>query len=367
MLRAILVDDEPLAVRVLEKKLQLFPNIQVVNSFTNINRFLDASHSMDVDVIFLDIEMQGANGLEVAKQLKVRHPSLMIVFVTAHRDYAFEAFDVEGLDYLLKPVSSERLKKTIDRIEHYAKSNKPLNEEHLSIDEKLEVFYFDQFKVRYKNEWIIWRTEKTRELFSYFLLQQDEPVQRDLLIEVLWPDSDINRGKTNLHTTIYYLRKTLSKIGFPHEIEYYNKSYIFKKVNMQGDFEHFRKVVGELEENQLINISAIEEAIKSYGHGFLVQDDFVWAGNLQLVYEESYQKLLKTAIQYYEKIEPEKAVSFYKLLIQVIPYEEENVKKIIQLLLKMSNHSEAFQIYDQYKQMLKDELDLEPSFCLTDF
>lgn len=366
MLRAIIVDDERLAITALEKKLQFFPTIQVIQSFTNINKFLKSYPYLDSDVIFLDIEMQGKNGLQVAKQIKETHPYLMIIFVTAYRDYALQAFDTDGFDYLLKPVTTVRLKKTIERIEQYSDCYKSLKKENLMVHEQLEVFYFNQFKINYKGKWIKWKTAKTRELFAYFLLHPDEPIQRDFLIELLWPYSDINKGKTKLHTTISYLRKSLSEISLDHDIEYYNKCYIFKKINLRYDLTDFIKITDNLQHNQSINISQIERAIDLYGSGFLVQEDFHWATNLQQIYEEPFHKLLNFCIQYYEKTQQEKAIPFYKILIQSISCQEEPVKNYIRLLYKVGHHSEAQNTYDQYKQLLKNELDIEPSFYVTD-
>ncbi len=72
---------------------------------------------MNIQVAFLDVEMPGMNGLEIAQLLKQWHNNIYIVFVTAYRDYAVQAFEIQSLDYLLKPISKSRLETTINRIQ----------------------------------------------------------------------------------------------------------------------------------------------------------------------------------------------------------------------------------------------------------
>ncbi len=83
-----------------------------MSSFRKVHDFLEALPTLQFDVVFLDIHMPHMNGIELATRLRNDFPALVIIFLTAHRNYALEAFDVAGFDYLLKPVSQERLSKT---------------------------------------------------------------------------------------------------------------------------------------------------------------------------------------------------------------------------------------------------------------
>lgn len=71
----------------------------------------------------------------------------------------------------------------------------------------LKVQCFDRFSVYSNNSLVSFKTEKTKELFSYFILHPNMPIHRDYLIEILWPDLDYVRAKSNLHTALSYLRK----------------------------------------------------------------------------------------------------------------------------------------------------------------
>lgn len=116
MIRVVLIDDEELAIQTLERILSKFSNISVVGSFTDPIKGLMQMATLKPDVVFLDIEMPVINGFEVARQLVSTSEKIQIVFVTAFDDYAVRAFELNSLDYLLKPVTPERMEKTVNRI-----------------------------------------------------------------------------------------------------------------------------------------------------------------------------------------------------------------------------------------------------------
>ncbi len=114
--RALIADDEPKLAEYLAGRLvELWPEVEVCSIAVNGNDALAKINTEKPDLAFLDIKMPGISGLEVAR--KMTHPSL-VVFVTAYNKYAVTAFEEEAVDYLLKPVSDERLMRTIARIKN---------------------------------------------------------------------------------------------------------------------------------------------------------------------------------------------------------------------------------------------------------
>jgi two-component system LytT family response regulator len=111
--RALVVDDEPLARRELRRLLAAFPIVQVVGEAGNIDEARERIEALCPDVVFLDIQMPGGTGFDLLAQLD-RMPR--IVFTTAYDQYAVKAFEVNALDYLLKPVEPERLATAIRKI-----------------------------------------------------------------------------------------------------------------------------------------------------------------------------------------------------------------------------------------------------------
>ena len=105
-LRALIVDDEPTAREILKTHLRAIPFVKVLDAFKNATEALDYLKSNAVDLIFLDINMPGVNGLSFAKLIQ---KEVKLIFTTAHREYAVEGFELEAIDYLLKPISFDRL------------------------------------------------------------------------------------------------------------------------------------------------------------------------------------------------------------------------------------------------------------------
>jgi two-component system, LytTR family, response regulator len=114
LIRAFVVDDERLAVQRLTRLLTDTARVVVAGSATDPHDALEALRSADVDVVFLDIQMPGMTGFELIEQLDRNIPA---VFTTAYDRYALEAFAVNSIDYLLKPVEAARLEKALDKLE----------------------------------------------------------------------------------------------------------------------------------------------------------------------------------------------------------------------------------------------------------
>jgi len=116
-LTAIVVDDEQLACDELTYLLRDFPEIEVVGTANNGLGAVELIQKMGPDVVFLDVQMPGTDGPGVVRKLQESGAELPhFVFVTAYEQYAVEAFQLEAMDYLLKPVEKERLARTVDRI-----------------------------------------------------------------------------------------------------------------------------------------------------------------------------------------------------------------------------------------------------------
>lgn len=112
MINCYIVDDEPLARRALKNLLDRVPDCRVVGDASGAGIAMKELRSLDVDLLFLDIRMPDVTGLELARAL---NDPPAIVFTTAHREHAVEGFEVDALDYLVKPVGLSRLLKTLDR------------------------------------------------------------------------------------------------------------------------------------------------------------------------------------------------------------------------------------------------------------
>lgn len=111
-MNCIIVDDEPLARSEMRSLIAEISNVDILGEFSNAPSALEFLKDIDVDLIFLDIEMPMVTGLEFAEMLPKKS---LIIFTTAYSQYALKSYELEAVDYLLKPVDSQRLKKAIDK------------------------------------------------------------------------------------------------------------------------------------------------------------------------------------------------------------------------------------------------------------
>ncbi len=115
MLKVLIVDDEPLARENLRILLQDESDIEIVGECANAIEAIGAVHKLRPDVLFLDIQMPRISGLEMVGMLDSEHRPY-IVFLTAYDSYAVQAFEEHAFDYLLKPIATDRLQKTLARL-----------------------------------------------------------------------------------------------------------------------------------------------------------------------------------------------------------------------------------------------------------
>lgn len=131
MIKALIVDDEPAARQEMRFLLEQTGSVRVVGEATNADEAYELLTKIDYDVIFLDVRMPGLSGTELARKISELQKRPAVVFVSAYSEYAIDAFEVEADDYLVKPVSEERLLKAIEKIQkrkHGGESVKPVQE-----------------------------------------------------------------------------------------------------------------------------------------------------------------------------------------------------------------------------------------------
>jgi two-component system, LytTR family, response regulator len=126
-IRALIVDDEAPARSELRYLLEQRRDVQVVGEAAGAAEALALAKAVHYDVVFLDIQMPGLTGLEAAPLVREQPRAPAVVFVTAHPEYAVDAFAVEAFDYLLKPVDPDRLARVIERLRERPAAGEPVN------------------------------------------------------------------------------------------------------------------------------------------------------------------------------------------------------------------------------------------------
>jgi len=133
MIRAIIIDDERLARNELKKLLLDFPEIEVIAEAANANEGVERIDSLNPDLIFLDIQMPGKTGFDMLSELE-RAPN--VIFTTAYDEYALKAFEVNALDYLLKPVEPKRLADALQKLQ-LEEDKDPISDHTISVNRSI--------------------------------------------------------------------------------------------------------------------------------------------------------------------------------------------------------------------------------------
>jgi two-component system response regulator LytT len=155
MLKALIVDDEPLARDELAYLLKRSKEVEIVGEADSIRSTLELIQIEEVDVVFLDIQLADESGLELAQKLQDLSHQPAIVFATAFDEYALNAFELHAIDYILKPFDEIRIQKTIEKlaklsmksIKTEVKKNPPLLKQDklaISVDERILLITFEE-------------------------------------------------------------------------------------------------------------------------------------------------------------------------------------------------------------------------------
>ncbi len=149
-MKVIIVDDEPKAIELLRTYLSHFSNFELVKTFRNGLKALEFLNANAVDIVFLDINMPHLSGLSLSKMIPV---DTAIVFTTAYSEHALESYDVNAIDYLLKPISLERFSKTItkliDRFDSPTTTTVSTKSESIFVKSGLEIYQLQISQIDY--------------------------------------------------------------------------------------------------------------------------------------------------------------------------------------------------------------------------
>lgn len=123
MINCLAVDDETLALDLLVDNISRVPFLNLIKRCNNVYEIMEIIHETKIDLIFLDIQMPGVGGIDFVKSLSTTNKPL-IIFVSAYNEYAIEGFELDVLDYLLKPVSLDRFLKAANKAQEFIESKK---------------------------------------------------------------------------------------------------------------------------------------------------------------------------------------------------------------------------------------------------
>ena len=206
-MRIFVIDDEPDVLEALcEAVAEAAPGAEILD-FRRGQAALDALTEQNLfpDVVFSDIQMPDMNGLQLAAALKKAAPDARIVFVTAYSQYALEAWKRRVHGYLMKPVTAEDIRDTLDSL-HMPPAPVP--------PDKLRVQCFGHFEVFWHDRPVIFMRKQSKELFAFLIDREGAACTSEEIAAALWEnESDMKAAGERIRKIISDLKATLQKIG----------------------------------------------------------------------------------------------------------------------------------------------------------
>ena len=353
MIRAVILDDEQPAIDKLEKQLKASGLVEVIDKFTEPQAALEFVKQANVDAFFLDIEMPDLNGIEVSNRALDIQKRLAVVFITAYNQYAVEAFRLNALDYLLKPVAMERLQETLNRI---------IEEKGISVEPvKTSIQCFGKLKLMVGGAEVRFRTKKAEELLALLLDCKGDFIHRNEICDYLWEDYDGDRALTHFNTTLHYMKKALWQQGAKIEIEHHKGSYRLVTDGIDCDCLRFREFTDKTCDINEDNLTDYEAAANLYQGQYLAGEDYSWAELNRQMLKEKYIRLV-LAIAKYEKFVDrlEKALVWLKQgLLQELLHRELNYE-LIDCLLRLNDRAAAQSYFELYQAGLRRKFGEDP-------
>jgi len=358
MIRIVVVDDELPALRGVGKVLGQFEQVCVAGLFDKPVACLEyiLTTQEPIDLILLDMEMPTMHGLELARQLYECRPEIHIAFLTAYEEFAKDAFEVEALDYLLKPVQKDDMARMIGRF------LKRSGRDAISVNQTepgIAVHRFGPFAVLTQTGVPIrFRNSKGKELLAYLHQHRGKPVSKAQIMEDIWYGRDVERTQVNLHSTVYQLRKDLEACGIPDPIEQSKAaggSYCLNWLISFDDVSVYEEEIMLFKRS--LSITHALKAVQLYRGGYLTGSGYDWAAPRHAELELSYVTLLEAIVDTYVRhMRYEIALTPLRKWAELLPFSSRLHAKMIALLLLMDREEDA-RAYWEIAQLQLDRME----------
>ncbi len=355
MYKVIAVDDEQNALNRFERLISQDSRLELAKTFTKPLEAAEYIKSNPVDIAFLDIEMPEMTGLELAEVLLDSNPYLEIVFITAYNQYALEAFKAHATGYLLKPLSREDFQTQIDSME------KKLSKSHVVEDDKLLINCFGAFSIKRAkdSEPLRFRTSKAEELLAFLIQNEGRARSKDMILDTLWPDADLDKAANNFRVTCTYIRSTLADFGYADILVRDHDDYSVNTNRIKCDYTEFRNKISNPD---VLSLGETESLIQLYKGPYLENRFYDWAEETKGWLENRYIQLLYRAGKLYaEANRIDSAIDSFESILRVDLYEEDALREIVRLKKTKLPPAAIHEYYEKYCDSLFKEYGLEPS------
>lgn len=263
----------------------------------------------------------------------------------------------------IKPEDKIKLERILSSSQVFKTSSDISREKNL-----LKVVCLGAFSVEGKEGEIAWRTRKTKELFACLFFEEGRGIDKDILMERLWPGASMKKASTLFHTTVSYLRKALTQAGTPEILTVKNGSYAVDMNRIASDIDYLVRLKKNLDKDNKKNIENITEILEIYHGSYMHGDDYCWLGGYREYVEKMFlQTLGDLAERNIESGDYGKAVLLLKKAVNIDCYAVSLSELLIVCLILSGDIMSAKKQYQKLKVICLDELGQELEMEFNDY
>ncbi len=365
-MKVILVDDEKSMLLIMRKMLSRIQDIELAGSFQSPGEAYNYVKENKVDMAFVDINMPEENGLDFVRRVTAEINDIAIFFLTAHKEYALEAYGVYAFDYLVKPITKEKLensiKKAKEKLIFLQPSDRCVNKS------KLFFYCLGSLDVKSANDrFVQFTSSKSSELMAYLIMHRGRLVSKWRIMEDVFVGMAPQNAETYLNTTVYKLRKALEPHGMKSIIISADESYKVDMKDIYVDMIDFENRI--LKINQLDGFNQ-EEAIHTenlYSGELFGEKDYSWSLPEKERITEVYFCFAKKLVKYLiDTMQLTVALHITKKLINFNELDEEANCLLMEIYSLQRNKNLLERQFNRYTNILHNELGLPPDNMVID-
>ena len=353
MIKTIVVDDEWYNMVEVSDLIKKTGFMIVEKQYENPIEALEEIDEICPQVAFIDIEMPEIDGITLAEKLLEKNPKIIIIFITGWNQYAVQAFELNALDYIMKPINIERFNKMVERIKNEISLGQ------VSESRSLKIQCFNKLEVSMYGKKVVWQRTKAEELFAFLLLNNGTYVHKDTILEYLWPEYERSKALPILQTSICKIRNIFSDFKKEVAIDYKVSKYGLFLTNVDYDYIELDNAISKYKINDHKTYDAVEKICKSFGSGFLTQQGYLWSMEKNEEIHKQLERIMKEILNEYTiNKNVEKQLLVLELIAVLIPYEEEIYYMLFKTLESLGRYTEIVKRLQWIKNKFINEYDI---------
>ncbi|MGG4450179.1 response regulator [Brevibacillus porteri] len=357
MITVMIVEDEKPILDLMKHVIGQNDHYTIVGAFTHPLEALACLPDLCPDVAFLDVEMPKMNGLELGSKINELSEHTKIIFTTAYKEYALDAFKVYAFDYILKPVTPAAIERVTNRLVKQLQMTAPIKQPMKNVS----IQCFGGLDVRNAGgEVVRWPTRKSEELFAYFLCHPKEDISKWHLTDLLWPEMDESRATHNLHNTMYRLKKIMKEQELGIDIQKTGEGYLFHPMDQTYDLLAFQQFdLSSLKDSK--SAGGVENLCAMYKGALFDRKDFLWKAPLEERYRKKYTELVCKLVELdMASKELPRAARRLEEYLAVYPLHEEMNVALMEIYARGEQKQKIVQHYAKFADAYHQEWDMEP-------